>query len=431
MANNNTLPAHFTFGPSKAHRWLYCHASVIEEAKYPDTGGSRHAVEGSAAHRFAELALRDRVHGRKRKPKKYIGKKCDETGLTYTREMCDAVEMYIDEVLGHFNPKTDDIYIESKIHCRQIHNELGGTSDCIIVKRKKLQLTRVIVVDFKYGKGITVSARGNEQMLLYATMTAIVLCGGVLPGETTQIIVQPRVSNPEERVTRWSYDDSVLQHFHFNAREAVAAVENLRSEYEGTKKKIPEKYYAPSEKRCTFCKAAGNCKAQDKQALAAIQDSFDMGDDVEFDELNFEPTPPENLSADRLAFVMAHKDAITKWLSDVTEHATTNLMHGTSDIPTHKVVEGRSNRRYKKEYADDPDKLMRAVEKILPHVERERYVTQSPLSVAQMEKLFTDLKATPKLFKKFNSLWEKPPGKPTLVTIDDERRAITTVGDFD
>ena len=56
-----------------------------------------------------------------------------------------------------------------------------GTSDCIIAIGKNLE-----VIDFKYGKGVKVSADENPQMMLYA-LGALDLISILMPIETVRL----------------------------------------------------------------------------------------------------------------------------------------------------------------------------------------------------------------------------------------------------
>ena len=68
-----------------------------------------------------------------------------------------------------------------------------GTADCILIGGDTLH-----VIDFKYGKGVSVSAEENLQMILYA-LGAYEACRILYPIETVKLsIVQPRIDNISE-----------------------------------------------------------------------------------------------------------------------------------------------------------------------------------------------------------------------------------------
>lgn len=422
-ARKKKLPAHSKYGPSKASRWMFCHASIIEEAKYPSTS-SVFAEEGSCAHRLAELCLRDAIKGLKRQPESYIGKKCDETGLEYNAEMVAAVRKYVKVCMKHYDKAAGDkIYVEEKLHCESMHPQLYGTADCIIVKANGT----IVVIDFKYGKGVIVKAKENIQMMTYTAMARTELKGARDAKKYVQIIVQPRVDDPNARTTKWKYKKSRLDDFIMDLIGAIDKIERLRK---ATPKDgvIAKEHYAPDESRCHFCRASGQCDAQDGYNLKAMQDAFGGGDDVSFDE-EFNPADPATMTRQRLAFVMQHKKAIMNWLAAVEDHAINMLRHDTASIPEFKVVEGRSNRKWKKKYAEDPEALLKKLESVFASGELEGVVVLSSLTVSQTQKHIGTM--TAKQQKVFDSLWEKPPGKPTLVNVDDGRKGLVSIDDFD
>lgn len=70
-----------------------------------------------------------------------------------------------------------------------------GTGDCVIVADDVLT-----VIDFKYGKGVAVSADHNSQMMLYA-LGALQLFDALYDiAEIRMVIFQPRIQSVSECV---------------------------------------------------------------------------------------------------------------------------------------------------------------------------------------------------------------------------------------
>lgn len=112
---------------------------------------SIYAVEGSAAHWVAELALKNKVS-----PHTYIGRVYSEDGydIEVTREMCDFIQEYIDYV--HSIPG-ELIGVEVKVNLSELMGvkDQFGTSDII---KYDPQTRTLHVIDLKYGKGVKVFA---------------------------------------------------------------------------------------------------------------------------------------------------------------------------------------------------------------------------------------------------------------------------------
>lgn len=392
-------PPHSKFGPSKAHRWLYCHASIRDEAKFPSTT-SKYAEEGTCAHRLAELCLNDAVAKRRKKPSWYLGKKCDETGLVYNQEMIDNVKIYLSIIFSIYNPHEDKIMVEGKLSAPELSEDYYGTIDCLIEKPAKL-----VSVDFKYGKGIAVHAVENEQMLCYNNLATY--CVGKKK-KFEQHIVQPRLDDPAMRHTKWEY----------GAKEMKAHEKLVKAAMKGAASKNPA--YAPGEKRCHFCKAQATCQALQAYTMEVMSQDFTVIDS----DSEFTPTVPDELSGDQIAFVLRNKKLIETWLASVQAYAIDSLEKDSRAIPEYKVVRGRSNRRW----SCDEKKIVKAVLKARKDLDKEDLYKSSLITVAQLEKLMGKNEETDKILGK---LWDKPPGKLTLVPVEDGRKGISSLDDYE
>ena len=108
------------------------------------------------------------------------------------------------------------------------------------------------------------------------------------------------------------------------------------------------------------------------------------------------------------------KDLIT-YLKDIDKFLVQRLKNA-QEVPGMKVVEGKSNRKWK-----NPDKVMRFLLDELKE-DWDDIHNDAPLkSPAQMEKFLGRKRAKD---EKFTNLIEKPPGKPTMVPESDKRKAI-------
>lgn len=159
----STLIEHAVLSASGAHKWLNCPPSARLEAAMPDAG-SEYAAEGRLAHAIAELKLRKAFM--KMKPAQY---KAAMTALRrdafYQEEMQEYTDMYRDFVQGLARSMKHAPYVavEKRLDYSVWVPGGFGTGDCILLCGETLH-----VVDFKYGRGVPVSACDNPQMMLYA-----------------------------------------------------------------------------------------------------------------------------------------------------------------------------------------------------------------------------------------------------------------------
>ena len=154
---------HAKLSPSSAARWLTCTASVALEKGFPEKK-SEYAAEGTYAHALCELEglyatgrIDKRALSRRKKrifDKRYHSAEAEEAAADYAT--------YIKETAVRC--------AEPPVICFEQKLDLGewvpggfGTADCVILAGDTIH-----VIDFKYGKGVEVSADNNPQMMLYA-----------------------------------------------------------------------------------------------------------------------------------------------------------------------------------------------------------------------------------------------------------------------
>ena len=102
---------------------------------------------------------------------------------------------------------------------------------------------------------------------------------------------------------------------------------------------------------------------------------------------------------------------LTKWANEITAYATDAAVNHGKTWSGFKVVEGRSNRKYR----DEGKVAEAAIEAGYKDIYR-----QSIITLTEMQKLMGNQKFEEVL----GSLIYKPPGKPTLVPITDKRPAM-------
>ena len=156
---------HALLSASSAHRWLACTPSARLEEQFPDTT-SEAAKEGTLAHELAELKVRNyfKPHDVSKRKLTFAIKKMKENPL-WDDEMLEHTDTYIDYIRDVSIKLPTDPYVEVEKQVRfdSYVPEGFGTADCIMIQGETL-----FVIDFKYGKGVLVSAEENPQMMLYA-----------------------------------------------------------------------------------------------------------------------------------------------------------------------------------------------------------------------------------------------------------------------
>lgn len=374
--------AHALLSASSAHRWMVCAPSAVLEAQFPDTTSAA-AREGTLAHELAELKLRNYFYTVD------FGK----TKLTRAVNKLKKEELWQDEMMGYTDTYLDYIKsvamkfenqpyvaIEKRVSFGAYVPDGFGTADCILIGGGVLH-----IIDFKYGKGVPVSAEGNPQLSLYA-LGAYEAYKILYPIETIRMsIVQPRLS---DEVSEWSCPVKELLAFGNYVKEKA----ELAIKGEGE--------FRPTEKACRFCRAKGRCRARSEENVKL---AFAPG---------FGKKPPL-ISNDEMGQYLLQGADVAKWLSDLQDCALAECLAG-KEVPGWKAVEGRGSRDWTDmDQAFDTLKVNGINEAILWE--------RKPLTPAQVEKVVGK-----KDFESYvGSMVVKKPGKPALVEESDKRPAIT------
>lgn len=373
---------HSSIGPSAAHRWLSCPASVKLEAQFPDRAGES-AAEGTLAHALCELKLKHYFFTRELTKRKYTAevKKLKQDPL-WSDEMEGYTDVYLEYIRGLAlsMPAAPYVAVEKHLDMSKYIPGCFGTGDCILIQGETLH-----VIDFKYGKSPKgrVQVEDNPQMLLYAlgAYTAYSLLYRIK--KVVLHIVQPRLA---DGVTSWETDIGYLMEF---ARMAAEQAEIAMSD---------KAYFSPSEKTCRYCKAGAVCKARaEKNAMMQRETKKE----------------PELLSLSEIGDYLAIGEDIHQWLETLKTYALIQCLNGR-EIPGWKVVEGRGSRDW-----IDADEAFRKLTE--GGIEEEMLYERKPLTLAQTEKTVGK-----KIFEELvGDLVTKKPGKPALVPESDKRPAIT------
>ena len=182
------MPAerHALLSASASHRWLHCPPSVRLGESFPDRG-SDYAAEGSDAHSLCEYKLRKLLGMAAADPTENL------TWYNAEMEECaDQYAAYIAEKIAAAKDTCSDpvVLIEQRVDFSRYVPDGFGTADCVIIADGILH-----IIDFKYGKGVEVSADDNPQMMLYAIGALEMFDCLYDVGTISMTIFQPRLSN--------------------------------------------------------------------------------------------------------------------------------------------------------------------------------------------------------------------------------------------
>lgn len=367
---------HALLSASAAKRWLNCPPSVRLTENMPDTP-SEYAEEGTLAHELAELKLRKKFETM---PKSKYTKALDiiKTNPLYTSEMDSCTDDYLDHILtiAHRYDKVKPyVVIEKQLNYSHIAKDGFGTSDCVLICRNNLH-----IIDFKYGKGVAVSAEDNPQLKLYA-LGAIAEYSFLYNIENVFLhIIQPRTG---EGSSSWEISATDLTAW----GESIKPIAELAYKGSGDFK---------CGDWCRFCKAKATCRAR-AENFFALEDTAKM--------------PKELLSDSEIGEALIKAQTLKNWVTDLEEYALNAILSGT-DISGWKAVEGKSNRKIA-----DIDSAFEVL-KTNGYDEALLY-ERKPITLTELEKLVTKKKLEELIGDKI----VKPQGKPTLAPADDKRKS--------
>lgn len=361
--NNHSERAHALLSASSAHRWLACPPSAVAVEAYPnpDTDFTR---EGTLAHEVAEMVARLTPDHAVPTPEGADG------------EMVECAFGYRDYIQELTKSEDALVLLEQRVDFSPWVPEGFGTCDCIIIQDETL-----IIIDYKYGQGVAVSAEDNPQMKLYA-LGALNDYGIALDVTKVEMhIYQPRINNI-------SVDSITVEDLMDWAEKTVKPVAQKAAKGKGD--------YKPGE-HCRFCPHGGKCRALTKLCTEYV------------DTHGLRVAVPV-LAPHEVAEVLKMEPLISLWLKKVKDQALTTMMNG-EELPGFKLVEGKLGDR---KWSDEL-KVEEALR--IAGYSHEEITETKLLSPAGMDKAIGKKKVAELL----EGLIDRAPGAPTIASESDKR----------
>lgn len=373
---------HAVLSASGSHKWLNCTPSARLEEKFPNKT-SDYMEEGTLAHAIAEF-----------KVKSYFNEAFSKSAYTrrinkfkkekyFNQEMLMYTDTYLECIKGIAMESSTRpfVAVEQTVDFSDYVPEGFGTADCILISENTLH-----IIDFKYGKGVEVSAESNPQMMLYA-LGAIKQFGFLYDiQKINMLIIQPRKDN----ISNFEMTKDELLNWGNNTvkSQAQLAFMGLGTFVQG--------------EHCRFCKARGACEFRAQENMKVVE---------EIKELKGQGL----LSNAEMSDILNKTEGIAEWIKDISGQALDEILKGNS-VPGYKAVEGRSNRKI-----TDIDEAFEVLKN--NGIEEALLYERKPITLTQLEKVV----GKTKLSETIGNYIEKPKGAPTLVKETDKREPYKNI----
>lgn len=381
---------------------MRCSGAVAATLDAPDSS-SPFAREGSAAHELAERALSAE------RPAEFfrdeqITIEYEEDGETkfdtfiVDDEMIDNVQVYIDAVWR----EPGELQVEQQLDLSEVYGvkEQFGTGDAV---KLDYENKRLYVGDLKYGRGVQVYAKDNEQLYSYAA--GALIANTVFGDEWETITVaihQPRLGHYDEHTLTLAE----LQEFMAHAADRAKAAHGLI----GAEPEAIEAAKTPGPKQCQWCPIKGTCRA-----LASWQHEQVFADFTVVDAEPEQPREAAKIDDTLLGKLLNRADIIEATVKAWRAEALRRVEHGI-EVPGWKLVAGRKGAR---KWVDDAE-----VEEIMKkaRIKEADMYTKKLLTAPQAEKVIS--KKKPRVWKRLERRIVQPEGKPSLAPEGDRRPAL-------
>ncbi len=360
-------------GGSTAKRVINCPGSVVLVQKMPPKPSSKYADEGTLLHdTIAE-------HLATLKPlETFLGKKYQDQVLT--QDLIDDKLVPALALLDEIDPKQEMTYeVETRVGFGDLLPGVFGSTD--FVGRIG---DRAVVLDWKFGDGVVVTAEENEQLMFYAAAamrTDALKWAFEGATEIECVIVQPPM------IRRWTTTPERIAQFEHQLVRAVKAAEQ------------PDAGLKAGE-HCRWCAAKPVCPQMTGAVDRALQ--------VQLKEID----------AATLGQYLKQADTLEGWITDLRALAF-QMLEKNIPVPGYKLVQKQARRQW----ADEAKAIAALHDMGVPR--GELFSPEEIRSPAQMEKVLKKRKlALP------DDLVKSVSSGTTLASEDDSRPAVLQLGDL-
>jgi len=360
-------------GGSTAKRVIACPGSVALVQKMPPKPSSEHADRGTLLHDVISEFL-DQTD----KPiTDWLGKTYE--GQVLTQELLDEKLVVALELLDEVDPKKEMVYeVETRVGFGDLLPGVFGSTDLI----GRIG-DRAVVLDWKFGDGVVVTAEENEQLMFYAAAamrtpeTAWAFEGAQ---DIEMVIIQPPM------IRRWVTTKDRIAQFE---RELVKAVKAAQQ---------PDAKIQHGD-HCRWCAAKPICPKMTGAVDRALM------------------TTLKEIDVDTLGRYLKNADLLEDWIKDLRGLAM-QLLEKNLPVPGYKLVQKQARRKWSDE--------SKAKALLLEMGLKESVVVEtSIMSPAQAEKA---------LKKRFSELPEglvkSESSGTTMAPESDPRPAVLQLGDL-
>jgi hypothetical protein len=320
-------------GGSSAKRVMACPGSVALVQKMPPKPSNSHADQGTLLHDIVSEVLEKDLA-----PASFLGRKYE--GEVFTQDLLDDKLLPALALLDQVDPDRTMLYeVETRVGFADLLPGVFGSTDLMGRIGGK-----AIILDWKFGSGVAVSAEENEQLMFYAaaamrTPEAKWVFDGAT--EIELIIVQP----PE--IKRWTTTRARIEQFERDLVKAVTTAGLANA---------PLK----NGDHCRWCNAKPVCPVMTGAVDRAIAIKMDK------------------IDVDKLGAYLHNADLLEDWIKDLRALAEEMLKKG-KPVAGWKMVPKRATRSWVKE--------VDAKAALLQHLKESEVIETKLVSPAAAEKL--------------------------------------------
>lgn len=395
-----TLPAHAPLGPSSSEGWSTCADYVNANRGLPDLT-TEPAAEGTAAHAISDLCLLTGLD-----PYDFVGIKSEVSGFTFVWDDEDAMLLQLG--IEAVRDAGGQFFGEFRVDISRwtLPGQFGTLDRAIIVQIDGEWW--VVLIDLKWGRGVPVSPVENKQLMLYALGFWDQIARHIVPGAVRFKII---IDQPRHGGGGGVWNTTLDRLLKFGAWIKERAAETALSNATRT----------ASRNGCIWCRrrrVPGGCDTFDRYMIGLLDLDWDAIDRGILMTSNF--APPRELTADRRAWLLLHKDSIRRWLDQLDEEAMADAKAG-ADIGMLKLVEGNKL----------PDKWRDKGADAIPVVEKLIGADGFNKRLKTPKQIGKVVEGNEEAVEAIEPFIERGRKKPILVPLEDAREPIRSAADFE